>query len=234
MSRLELHIDVLDQVDQRALALSDLLPGQLVQAVLDEFRELEYLGAEAEAYHLVSLPDGAPLAEDRPIGVQLASGARLALLENEAEPPTGAQRALRPAYLRELSTGQVYPLGWFPAIIGRATTTQPMNELVAVDLQAFATGLRVSRRHVILYEQGGGYFVENMSSNPASLLRASRSGDGSEQAVELTETRAPLLSGDVIRLERSAILLKFIVRDPAAPPRGPAGAPADGPIEEGV
>jgi pSer/pThr/pTyr-binding forkhead associated (FHA) protein len=109
-----------------------------------------------------------------------------------------------------------------------------MNELVAVDLQAFSTGLRVSRRHVIIYEQEGVYFVESLSSNPASLLRTSPSGDGSEQAVELTETRVPLLSGDVIRLERSAILLKFIVRDSAAPPKGPAEEPEVGQTEEGV
>ena len=41
-TRLNVRIDVFEKADQRALPLRELTPPQLVEAILQEFRELEY------------------------------------------------------------------------------------------------------------------------------------------------------------------------------------------------
>jgi hypothetical protein len=213
LSRLELRIDVLDKVDQRALALPDLLPGELVQAILNQFHELEYLGNDPQQYHLVKSADGTTLDQDVSLGHQLESGDRLAMAENVAPSPPGAESPSQPIYLRELALGQVFRLNWLPAIIGRLSESQPMNELVAVDLQSFSTGQSVSRRHVKITGEDGQYYVENLSSNPVLLLTAAAL-EGRVKTAALTGARVPLHSGDIIRLERSGIAFMFIVRQP--------------------
>jgi hypothetical protein len=208
-SRLELYVDVFDQTSQRALALPDLLPGQLVGAVLQEFRELEFLGDDAADYQLLRAADRTPLEMEAPLGHQVQSKERLLLVEREAPLPEGTRRPAWPIYLREQRTGKAYRLPWQPAIIGRVSENQPMNEWVAVDLSGYGTGLRVSRRHVMIVEERGQHFMEIMSSNPVSLIRNNR-----EETVSATYGTHPLLHGDLIRLDRSGITLKFIVRQP--------------------
>jgi pSer/pThr/pTyr-binding forkhead associated (FHA) protein len=108
--------------------------------------------------------------------------------------------------LREVVSGQVYKLHWLPAIIGRPDKNQLLDDRIAVDLESYKTGLRVSRRHAQIVEEDGRYFVESLSRNPTLL----RSPDGSLEAVD--SEKQPLQHDDVIQLERSNIALKFIVR----------------------
>jgi pSer/pThr/pTyr-binding forkhead associated (FHA) protein len=213
-TRLELHIDVFKEADQIALVLPDLKPPQLVGAILQEFRELEYLGDTPAAYHLLQSKTGEPLNDEVPLGEQLQGGARLRLEERETTLPVGTSPPSQPIYLREQPTGKAYRLAWQPAIIGRVSENQPLNELVAVDLRLYPTGLRASRRHVKISEEKGTYYVETISRNPASLLR------DDQVAVELAFQQKHILQpGDIIRLDRSDISFKFIVRqDP--PPNG--------------
>jgi hypothetical protein len=213
LSRLELRIDVLDELDQRALALPDLLPGDLIQAILDQFRELEYLGNDPEQYHLIRSANGATLDLDVSLGHQLEPGDKLAVAENVEPLPSGAESPSQPIYLRELSGGQVFRLNWLPAIVGRHSDSQPMNELVAVDLQGFSSGQSVSRRHVMITGEDDQYHVENLSGNPVQLLTAAAL-EGRVKTIALSEASVPLHSGDIIRLERSGIALMFIVRQP--------------------
>ncbi|PKO23708.1 MAG: hypothetical protein CVU38_02440 [Chloroflexi bacterium HGW-Chloroflexi-1] len=219
--RLDLRIDIFEKTDQQALALPELKPPQLVETILQEFRELEYLGDTPADYRLVRAADGYPLDDETPIGQQgLQEGARLRLEEIDLPLPEGAGRPSQPIYLREPRMGQAYRIHWQPAIIGRASERQPLNELVAVDLKSYTTGLRVSRRHVKLTEQDGVWYAENLSGNPASLVPQ----DGSA-AIPLGARRQALHPGDALRLDRSDLALKFIVRaQPAAPVAAEAGA----------
>ncbi len=208
-SPLELHIDVFTQKNQRALALPDLHPPELVAAILQEFRELEYLGDAPEGYQLVRASDQTPLDDTRPLSKQhLTAQTRLILQELEEPLPTGTQRPTRPIYLREQLASKSYKLHWVPAIIGRLGQNQAHNDWVAVNLSSHRTGLRVSRRQAQITETNGNYFIESLSSNPTAL----EDSTGTRIVLE-PHVRYPLRHGDVIHLERSEIALKFIIRD---------------------
>lgn len=207
-TRIELLIDVFDLAEQQALALASLTPPQLVGAVLEEFGELEFLGANPADYLLLRAADRSALDEGLALGDQLSAGERLALVERAAPAPAGTARPSRPIYLRDQGSGRVYRLDWQPAIIGRPDRGQDHNERVAVDLAAHPAGQRVSRRHAQIIEAAGAFFVEQLSPNP-TLVR-----DGQGNALP-AQARQPLRHGDVIFLENSQIALKFIVREGA-------------------
>ncbi len=205
-TRLELVVDVFDLAAQRALALSTLTPPQLVDAVLAEFRELEFLGDNADDYQLLKATDRSPLDDGATIGDQLGGGDRLILMERVAQPPAGTRPPGRLVYLREQGSGKVYPLHWQPAIIGRPDREQDHNDRVAVNLSNHPAGQRVSRRHAQIVESDGVFFVEPLSPNPTVV----RDGQGTALPAQ---TRQPLRHGDVVYLENSQIALKFIVRE---------------------
>lgn len=206
--RLDLTIDVLELPAQHAAALWTLSPQELIAATLQEFGELEQLGIDPGDYQLLDAQSGAPL-DEKPLDDLFAKDAKeihLKLVEKLPATPRGAQPAPDPIYLREQATGRVYRLGWLPAIVGRPDRNLPDNQLLAVNLEALPTGLRVSRRHVRLSEQGGQYFVQRMSGNPTLLRRAT-----GETINLLDASRTPIDHGDMIVLERSQITLKFLI-----------------------
>lgn len=204
--RLEVTIDVLDCGSQRALPLTDLMPADLIAAILQEFREIERLGIDSRDYCLLRAADQRELDPNVEIGAQLSEKApHLLLVERPVHTPPGAQAVNDGLYLREETGARVYRLAWLPAIIGRSDPTLSSNQLVAADLESLPTGLRVSRRHVRITQEDGRYWVEALSSNPASL----RPSQGA--AAPLHRTKQPIASGDVIYLNRSEVALKFIV-----------------------
>ncbi|MEZ4513862.1 MAG: FHA domain-containing protein [Chloroflexota bacterium] len=204
--RLDVRIDVFEKTNQWAKPLLTLKPAELVEGVLLEFQELEYLSKVPADYYLVQGEDGVPLEEGVPLSQQVVPEVRLRLVEAERPLPRGGRRPPGAAYLRDLETGRVYKLHWLPAIIGRPDKSQPHNELIAVNLESYKMGLRVSRRHVQITELNGRYFVESMSRNPTVLKREGEDG------VAVTEQKRPLQHGDIIQLARSNIAFKFIVR----------------------
>jgi hypothetical protein len=210
--RLEVQIDVLNRPNQRALPLADITPPELVAAILQEFRDIEYLGIDGADYCLLRSEDATELDPTVELGEQLGAKPHLQLVERLFKVPPGAQRVEDSLYLREEASGRVYRLAWLPAIVGRSDATLKGDELVAVNLESLPTGLRVSRRHIRVTGEGGQYYAECMSSNPA-LLRRANGG-----TTVLGRTRQPLASGDVLYLDRSEIALKFIVRVAQADP----------------
>ena len=206
-TRIELLIDVFDQLAQRAIALPTLLPTELVAAVIEEFREIEFLGSDPARYQLINTATRSALDEQMRLGQQLAGGERLALAEREEALPPGALPPNQPVYLRDQSSGAVYKLGWQPAIIGRADVAQKDNQLLAVDLGGHPAGQRVSRRHAQIVEAKGQFFLEQLSQNPTIV----KTKQGATIRVE--RDRCRIQHGDTIVLENSQIMLKFVVRD---------------------
>lgn len=205
-NRLELLIDVFDQKTQRAQALPTLTPPELVEGILQEFREFEHLGDTAADYHLFKIEDKSPLKNEQQLQQQLSNGERLILVERRLPLPEGTTRFSRDTYLREQSTGKVYKLHWQPAVIGRPDKNQPYNDWIVANLEPYQTGLRVSRRQAMITEEEGQYYIKSMSPNPNALKTA----DG--ETISIDTERHPLQPGDIIFLERSNISLKFIVR----------------------
>jgi hypothetical protein len=206
-SRLTVWIDVFDAKGQQAEVLPTLTPPELVEAILQEFRELEYLSDTPTEYVLQHAESQTRLDDNTPIGKQLAKDARLMLIEREADLPANTRRPDRPAYLRDQSSGKTYKLHWLPAIIGRPDQKQADNEQLAIDLKSYSMGSRASRRHAQIIEKGGQYYIEGLSSNPTVIE------DSSGKKVSLATNTHPLHNGDLIHLKNSAIAFKFIVRD---------------------
>jgi hypothetical protein len=206
-ARLELWIDVMGLSKQKALALPDLKPSELIGAVLAEFHDLEELGSHPAAYHLVRAADGTVLAADRAVGEQIANGEHLALVEPEMALPSGATRPAHSLYLREQASGHVFRLGWLPAIIGRTAPDLPGETLLAIDLENHSAGRRVSRRHAQVIARDGCYLIEQLASNPLSIIA------GTGQTTRLEQHPLPLCDGDTLLFEQSQIALTFLVRE---------------------
>ncbi len=205
---LELSIDIFEKKNQRARVLPDLVPSELVEAILQEFRELEYLGDTPVSYQLLRASDQMLLDDTRALNKQhITDATRLILQEREIPLPEGTQRPTQHIYVREQQTSKVYKLQWLPAIIGRPGQNQAHNDWVAVNLGGHRTGLRVSRRHAQITESRGNYFIESLSSNPTAL----EDSTGTRTVLE-PNARYPLHHGNIIHLERSEIMLKFIIR----------------------
>lgn len=207
--RVELKIDVFDFPGQMARVLKSLTIRELIEEILIEFEELPFLDSNAPWNYDLRPPDeGPPLAPEQTIaGHHLTRGTELMLVERPVILPPGA--ATMPGhvylvYVRKSDTDirRVFKLNWQPAIIGRPDTSQPMNELLAVNLESFPTGLRVSRRHAKIYEKNGRYYLEGLSNNPIFV------NDNPEPLSGARE----LADGDQILLERSDITLQFIER----------------------
>lgn len=209
-ARLELHIDIFEKKEQRALALPNLKPPELVEAILQEFRELEYLSSTPSDYLLLKASDKTPLNSDGDLQQQVGNGGRLILVENRPAPPKDTRRPAQEIYLREQASGKVYKLNWLPAIIGRPDKNQPYNDRLAVNLEPHPAGLRVSRRQAMITEENGQYFIESMSRNPTAIKT------GEDKTIVVDSGKQPLQHGDIIFLERSNIALKFIVRSNSA------------------
>ena len=217
-SRLELRVDILDKKNQRALALSNLTAAEFVQAILREFRELEYLSDAPADYVLFRASDKSMLDAAGQLQPQVTANERLVLVEARPALPAETRRPAQNIYLRDLTTGKVYKLNWLPAVIGRPDKNQPYDDWIAVNLEAYQAGLRVSRRQAMITEDSGRYFVESMSRNPTAIKRESG------ELVPVDTAKQPLNHGDVIFLERSNISLKFIVRAVVAPTAEKNGA----------
>lgn len=204
--RLQLRVDVFEKLNQKARVLPTLVAPELVESILQEFREIEYLGTQPSKYALTSA-DGEPLDDETPIAHQMSHDDKLILVEREYLLPQRTKKPSEDIYLREIGTGQVYKIPWYPAFIGRPDRNQPNDDWLAVNLESYPRGLRVSRRHAVISERRGEYYIERLSQNPTILERAA--GD----VEPLSSTSKALLShGDIVRLERSGIALKFIVR----------------------
>lgn len=206
--RLDLLIDVFEHEAQRALPLQGLTVRQMIDSILQEFAEIEHLGRVSSAYQLVRAEGGEPLEMEAPLHAQLRAGDHVRLVEREIPTPSATWRPIHSLYLRERDErGTVHRVGWLPAFIGRPLLDES-DEHLAVNLQEAPTGMRVSRRHLRLSEEGGRYFVEALSENPATLQRA-----GEAPTALLPEHPTELRAGDTILLDRSNIHLRFLVRE---------------------
>jgi predicted component of type VI protein secretion system len=210
--RLRVTVDIFDKTAQRAEPLAALTVQEFITAILTEFQgDFDQLGNDPAHYYLAKADQaGAPPVElqpTAPLALQLEDGAHLIFGEAQRAAPSAAATPRHAIYLREPSQGQVFPLQWLPALIGRPHHEQPGAPLPAVDLSGYPTGLRVSRRHAQIVEQGGRYYVESLSPTNPLLVR-----DGAGNTVQVQEQKQLLQDGDVLILENSGIQLQFLLR----------------------
>lgn len=174
---LELTFDIFDETGQRAAVSGALTTAALINEILREFEGLD--GSDPGKYAL-RLAAGPGTTETRPAlapqrslaeqGVQ--SGDRL-VFGWAQQAASKARQAVSPgarAVLQELGGGQLFPITWQPARIGRRDNDPAHNELLLVDAERLANGGRVSRLQAQVRERGGVYFIEGLSARNPTLL----------------------------------------------------------------
>ncbi|NNJ13289.1 hypothetical protein EKD04_023475 [Chloroflexales bacterium ZM16-3] len=114
----------------------------------------------------------------------------------------------RHLYLRDMAGGKLYKLPWMPAIIGHPDEKKTHSTMLAVDLIAYATGMRVSRRYAQIIEESDQYLIKSLArNNPTIVLRDSWA------PVTLDGQRYQLRHGNTIRFQDSELSFKFIIRE---------------------
>ncbi len=106
------------------------------------------------------------------------------------------------AVLVEEQSGQEFLIRWQPAIIGRASASNPVSaEELAVNLAALPNARTVSRQHAQITEQKGRYFLEGLAKRNPTFLNGEELVHGEKRM---------LREGDRIRVGK--IGLRFQLR----------------------
>lgn len=208
--RVELIVDVFENKGQMAKVLRSLSIRDLIDEILIEFEDdLVYLDRQSPWSYSLRRKDGEkPLALSQTIAEHhLSRGTELVFEELPVPLPPAAAPMPGDVYLvyrrqTDADKNRAFKLNWQPAIIGRPDALMQHNDLLAVDLESFPTGLRVSRRHAQIKESGGRYYLECLTNNPLWI---------NDAQVNLGESQE-LQDGDQIHLVRSDISLTFVSR----------------------
>jgi len=204
---IEISIDVFDQLDQRVKVKKTLTVDVLVQEILKEFDDLDRRTPQAYGLFLkgVAKPlDGSKTIDQLDIHAQDELVFRYAR-SSAREPLHGKTRV----YILEESTHKLFEIQWQPAIIGRPDAADPFhNELLAVNMEPFREGRRVSRKHAQITVEDGQYFIESLASNNPIYLN--------DETEPVTQKRR-LQQNTRIRLGRDIAVLTFLLREGADP-----------------
>jgi hypothetical protein len=199
---LELSFDVFDQTGQRAKVRRTLTVDDMVKEILREFDDLDISSPEKYALYMkggqAPLPRASTLVQ---LDIRTGDELDFRYLSHSGRDllPENAQ-----AYLLEDGTRQTYEICWQPALIGRSDTDPAHNELLAVNLDGYQYGKRVSRRHAQITWKKGQFYLESLAANNPTYLNSSDR--------PLTD-KQPLHTGDRIRLGSSQITLIFFVKN---------------------
>lgn len=207
--RVELRVDIFEKRGQVARVLRSLTVRELIEEILVEFDELEYLDRAAPGkYVLHPKDDRSPLDASLTLAeLHLSPGTELILEETPVILPSDAEPMPGDVYLvlQRQSDGdarRAFKLNWQPAVIGRPDTLLPQNDLLAVNLEPLPSGLRVSRRQAQITADNGRYYLESLSNNPMLINEETEPVSGVRELGE----------GDLIHLVRSDLTLRFLSR----------------------
>lgn len=187
---LTISSELFDEPEQEASVRKNLTVRVLIEEIRQEFNLLE------GSYTLTLMDGDEPLDSDKTLselGIQTGSAlvfertrARLSqqMIARGGQFFQGIHGARRMA-LREQDSGQVFPIRWQPAIIGRAAARDPLSaEALAVNLSDLEEGRTVSRQHAQITEYNGRYFVEALSDKNPTFLNADELAVGEKRALE--------------------------------------------------
>ncbi len=200
---IEISIDVFDQQDQRAKVKKNLTVDVFIDEILREFDDLDRKNPLAYGLFLKGNPK--PLDRSKSLN-ELDIHAQDELVFRYAR--SSPRIPLNPrhkVFLAEENTHKVFEIQWVPAVIGRADLGDPaLNELLAVNLDPFKEGRRISRRHAQITNEDGQYYVESLATNNPTYLN--------DESTPITEKRR-LQPNARIRLGKDLFVLTFILRE---------------------
>ncbi len=88
--------------------------------------------------------------------LNITDNQRLLVLLSRRIPVIGS-----PAWLREESMGDIYPISWHPALIGRPGHIRD-RELLAANLEWLPNGRTISRNHALIVERSGAFYIYHL------------------------------------------------------------------------
>lgn len=175
---------------------------QLIAEILHQYADLEQ---RPSAYDMFLQNRGTPLRRNLTLHQQhIVEGDHLVLGWAGMAPVLGRHviTGRNQAILREVQSGVSFHLPWQPAIIGRISADPEHNKLLAVNLENFSNGQRVSRRHAQITEQNGRFYIESLNAQNSTMLN--------EDTVPLQQKQC-LNDGDIIYLPNSDISMIIII-----------------------
>ncbi len=105
-------------------------------------------------------------------------------------------------YFNLQSINENIKVEWQPAIIGRPDNDPTHNKLLAINLQAVANGMSVSRKHAQILEEEHRYFIEPLSTyNPTYLNDETTPIEGKRE----------LVNNDCLYISKARIKLIFTI-----------------------
>ena len=192
-----INIDVFDQKGNQARVRKALTIGGLIDEILREFDDLDRRIPHAYAIylknHAQALDRNRTLAQ---LDIQPRDELEFRYARRSRRE---ALPATRKAFLHEEATRRIFELRWQPAVIGRPDSDPAHNELLAINCEQFADGLRVSRRHAQITADRGEFYLESLSPNNPTVVNEE----------EVTQRRK-LRSNDRIRMGKTQICFLFV------------------------
>ncbi|MGB1248993.1 MAG: FHA domain-containing protein [Candidatus Promineifilaceae bacterium] len=110
-----------------------------------------------------------------------------------------------PAWLREEEMGDVYPITWQPALIGRPGQLHD-RELLAANLEWLPDAVTISRNHALILEREGVFYIQHLAG-----IRNETRLNGRLLAPDVLQR---LQHNDYIILGPRQITIRFLLQDP--------------------
>lgn len=202
----DITLNIFDESPQRVSVQRQLMADELVDEIIREFSDLDK--ESKSRYGLFIHGSLKPLQLDmtlRNLNIQSGDVLDFGWLPKESEPSDG-RRPIHPAVeaiLVEKGARRRFPIAWQPFVIGRVSRSSRAKQLVGVDLSGYPNDRRVSRRHAVIREAEGRFYIESMESRNPTFLNDKKLPFGAKKLLQ---------SGDTIEIGTSKIVLEFFAR----------------------
>jgi pSer/pThr/pTyr-binding forkhead associated (FHA) protein len=214
---LDVKIDVFERAGQRARLRKTLTVSALIEEVLREFDDIAADSPQKYAVYLKGM--------DRP----LAANQTLTQLDIQPQDELvfdyirqSIRQMLAPRFyasLREETTNKAFDIQWYPAIIGRPTTEEDHNQMLAINVQLLPNGMTVSRKHAQITFSDGRFYIETLAENNPVYLN--------DKEVPIN-ARRELKNGDKLLIGRNKIAMTFMNKPvTASTEKEPGSQPVD-------
>lgn len=192
---INLSLEFSDGTTEQLTVAADTMADDLCNMISKRFAE----GVAPDSWILLNEAEDMQLVGQQTLQAQqIGDGERIIVLQSRRKLLSMGASAV----LREVEMGDIYPIEWQPALIGRPGHIRD-RELLAADLEWLPNSLSISRNHALIHEQKGTFFIRHL----AGERNQSRINDKKLQPNKDYE----LKHGDAITLGSKHITLSFLL-----------------------
>lgn len=186
---------------QDAEVKSTLIANDLIKEIIKQFGD--ETTAKVENYRLIRAKDEKVLGGRQSLQLQGITNRETLIFTSVTEVRIKNLGQSNSAYILAPSSGEQFQIKWYPAVIGRPDyKDSAQNKLLAVNLEGYENGQKVSRQHAQIKERKGQHYIQALSDRNPTILNGKR--------LELRKNYR-LEDQDEIRLGFSNLELKFFI-----------------------